>query len=46
MPSLTVTGGERRVWPGRRAEIMSRRSAGAAHDAADFRFDLAEAVHR
>ncbi|ACY99154.1 MULTISPECIES: helix-turn-helix domain-containing protein [Thermomonospora] len=36
--------GERRAWADKRAEIMSRPGAGAAHEAARIRFQLGEAV--
>ncbi|GAA3100110.1 helix-turn-helix domain-containing protein [Streptosporangium carneum] len=36
--------GEHKSWGTRRAEIMSRPEAGAAHEAARIRFELGEAV--
>lgn len=36
--------GERKTWPDKRAEIMSRPGAGAAYEAARLRFELGAAV--
>ncbi|MDP9863275.1 MULTISPECIES: helix-turn-helix domain-containing protein [Streptosporangium] len=36
--------GERKSWGAKRAEVMSRPSAGAAYEAARIRFELGEAV--